>query len=171
MTIQKMRKIKLGNAGFSLVELIIVIAIMAILIAVLAPMFIRYVERSRISTDVSAVGSMGQALKTAAADPSLSNPPPTELELVWDTSSGTVSVTAVGGISGASAIYEAAVQAVVGGDGTNPVFARSTTVGSLDEVTITMVDVSVGRNSVAITGSAPSAENEAYFWDLISDLN
>ena len=41
----------LTNKGFSLVELIIVIAIMAVLVGVLAPQFLKYVERSRKSTD------------------------------------------------------------------------------------------------------------------------
>ena len=42
----------LTNKGFSLVELIIVIAIMAVLVGVLAPQYIKYVERSRKSSDL-----------------------------------------------------------------------------------------------------------------------
>ncbi|MCI6164409.1 MAG: type II secretion system GspH family protein, partial [Lachnospira sp.] len=42
---------RLGNKGFSLVELIVVIAIMAVLVGVLAPTLIRNVEKSRESTD------------------------------------------------------------------------------------------------------------------------
>ena len=49
----------LTNKGFSLVELIIVIAIMAVLVGVLAPQFLKYVERSRKSTDVQNVASYG----------------------------------------------------------------------------------------------------------------
>ena len=43
---------KMNNKGFSLVELIVVIAIMAVLVGVLAPQFIKYVVSSRRSTDV-----------------------------------------------------------------------------------------------------------------------
>lgn len=42
---------KKDNKGFSLVELIIVVAIMAILIAILAPQYIKYVEKSRVAKD------------------------------------------------------------------------------------------------------------------------
>ncbi|MCM1143504.1 MAG: prepilin-type N-terminal cleavage/methylation domain-containing protein, partial [Lachnoclostridium sp.] len=38
-------KKEMNNKGFSLVELIIVIAIMVILVAVLAPQYLRYVEK------------------------------------------------------------------------------------------------------------------------------
>lgn len=58
---------KTNNQGFSLVELIIVIAIMAVLIGVLAPQFIRYVERSRVQKDRSAIAEVENAIEVALA--------------------------------------------------------------------------------------------------------
>ncbi len=60
---------KMNNKGFSLVELIIVIAIMAVLVGVLAPQFMKYVERSRKSTDVQNVAAIVEALQVYAVDP------------------------------------------------------------------------------------------------------
>ncbi|MCQ2080731.1 MAG: type II secretion system GspH family protein [Lachnospiraceae bacterium] len=59
---------KTNNKGFSLVELIIVIAIMAVLIGVLAPQFIQYVAKSRVSTDLQNVEEMVVATDTYATD-------------------------------------------------------------------------------------------------------
>lgn len=59
----------MGNKGFSLVELIIVIAIMAILVGILAPQMIRYVERTRVSADVQLADSVRTAIRTAMLDP------------------------------------------------------------------------------------------------------
>lgn len=64
-----MKKQNMNDKGFSLVELIIVIAIMAILIVVLAPQYLRYVERSRNSTDMQNARTIMTALETYAADP------------------------------------------------------------------------------------------------------
>ena len=59
---------KKNNEGFSLVELIVVIAIMAVLVGVLAPAYLRYVEKSRVSTDNSALAEVAAAVKTAVAE-------------------------------------------------------------------------------------------------------
>ena len=56
---------KLGNKGFSLVELIVVIAIMAVLVGVLAPTLIRNVEKSRESTDLQTLDSIRSSVTTA----------------------------------------------------------------------------------------------------------
>lgn len=54
--------------GFSLVELIIVIAIMAILIGVIALAVIPYLSRSRESKDLQALGAISSALSSAVAN-------------------------------------------------------------------------------------------------------
>lgn len=60
---------KLNNKGFSLVELIIVIAIMAVLIGVLAPQYLKYVEKSRESADIDAISTMVSAVEIYNTDP------------------------------------------------------------------------------------------------------
>lgn len=65
----------MNNKGFSLVELIIVIAIMAILIGVMAPQLLKYVERSRQSKDMQAVDSVHTAIVTSMLDPAVDDAP------------------------------------------------------------------------------------------------
>ena len=56
------------NKGFSLVELIIVIAIMAILAAAIAPALIRYIDKSRRADDVTAAGTINSSMSAALAN-------------------------------------------------------------------------------------------------------
>lgn len=58
-----------NNKGFSLVELIIVIAIMAILVGVMAPQLIKYIEKSNVSADTQLAGTIQTAVTTAMMDP------------------------------------------------------------------------------------------------------
>lgn len=83
-----MKKQNMNDKGFSLVELIIVVAIMAILIVVLAPQYLKYVERSRNSTDMQNARTIMTAVETYAADPQ------STLAL---TSPFTIKITAAGG--------------------------------------------------------------------------
>ena len=56
---------KMNNKGFSLVELIVVIAIMAVLMGVLAPTLIGNIEKSRETKDLNALDSVYQAVTHA----------------------------------------------------------------------------------------------------------
>ena len=66
---------KMNNKGFSLVELIVVIAIMAILVGALAPQLLKYIEKSRQANDVQAAGSAYTVITTAYLDPDVTNKP------------------------------------------------------------------------------------------------
>lgn len=66
---KKMQKYLSGsNEGFSLVELIIVIAIMAILVGVVALAVIPNLERSRESKDLTTLDNIASALATSVAN-------------------------------------------------------------------------------------------------------
>ena len=62
-----MKNLKKDNKGFTLVELIVVIAILGVLMAVLVPQYIQYVEKSRIGTDESYIGEVAHTMELAAA--------------------------------------------------------------------------------------------------------
>ena len=65
-----------NNKGFSLVELIIVIAIMAILVGVMAPQLIKYIEKSKISSDTQLCDTVRTAITTSLSDPEVVNANP-----------------------------------------------------------------------------------------------
>ncbi len=69
LKIAHMRQNRKANKGFSLVELIIVMAIMVALVAVLAPQYIRYLQRSRDAVVVNSAEDVLTAVKTDIIDP------------------------------------------------------------------------------------------------------
>lgn len=83
---------KLNNKGFSLVELIIVIAIMAVLIGVLAPQYLKYVEKSRVSADEDNFQQIISAVQVYYSEPSHTLPAAGNYDVT--VSSGVVSANA-----------------------------------------------------------------------------
>lgn len=59
---------RMNNKGFSLPELIIVIAIMAVLVGVLLPQYLKYVSNAKVSSDVKNAEELASAFKVEIAD-------------------------------------------------------------------------------------------------------
>lgn len=100
---------KTNNKGFSLVELIIVIAIMAILAGAIAPALIKYIDKSRKSNDVSSAKTIKTAIETALGT-----------ESVYETLTASTSVTKITILPGQST----AAGTPDGTKGTNAVYIQ-----------------------------------------------
>ena len=81
------------NKGFSLVELIIVIAIMAALVALLAPQFIKYVEQSRRSRDIQTADRIREAFLADIAEGSTVGIGSMQIEIDASNLPGTINET------------------------------------------------------------------------------
>ena len=139
---------KSNNKGFSLVELIVVVAIMAVLVGVLAPAYMRYVEKARLQKDNSAIAEIAEAMKVASADEKVSAViDPTNgytVTIVNDTNADNATVD----FSGAADAMEVELNGVIGSfTSASKTYAKSAT-----DITIKITTDDNGKTAIVTTG-------------------
>lgn len=150
----------MGNKGFSLVELIIVIAIMAILVGVLAPNLLRYVEKTNVSADTQLADSVKTAITTAMMDPAVINATDNSASTFVTAHSSYASI----GTSLSGAMFDS-VKETMGSSATDAAALKTELIGKLKSAHATGADIQVqivGSNAVQvkITGTDAAAKKD-----------
>lgn len=152
----------MGNKGFSLVELIIVIAIMAILVGVLAPNLLRYVEKTNVSADTQLADSVKTAITTAMMDPAVINATDGSASKFVTAHSTAAYVSITSDLEGA--MFDS-VKETMGSSAANAGALKTELIGKLKSAHATDADIQVqivGSNAVQvkITGTDAAAKKD-----------
>lgn len=79
-----------NNKGFSLVEMVVVVAIMAILVGIITPLFMIYLNKSKVSSDFQFCDSIQAAIEIAMNDPDVINSSDDSFSQINEIKSGNV---------------------------------------------------------------------------------
>ena len=144
-TLAALKAKKKKNSGFTLVELIIVIAIMAALVAVLAPQYMKYVDKSRKTADQTTADQIFTACKVAATDETISD----SFTVTWDGTNLSFSTEANGGTVAKPIIVKALGLTVPAGNSVALAAKYKGTIASADYYTVTFTPAN-GSNDATV---------------------
>jgi len=106
-----------SDRGFSIVELIIVIAIMAVLVGILTPTFVKYVDKARKSKDIYTAGQIARAVNIAFVE----NPEAYDAYKKWGVTTGGLNVRVSAKVKGVTSTYNVDLVCSSGTQSTNTV--------------------------------------------------
>ncbi|MBR6223517.1 MAG: type II secretion system protein [Lachnospiraceae bacterium] len=115
---------KMNNKGFSMVELIIVIAIMAILVGAIAPTLIKYVNKSRMSADANNAQEIAAALQQAYSTDNVADGVTVDSIVVNIDSAGAYTYS-----TGATADFKDAFTEILGSTGPKKKYKKNSSTG------------------------------------------
>ena len=82
------------NKGFSMIELIIVVAIMAILVGMMVPVLIKFIEKSNVSSDYQLVDTVRSAVSYSIVDAKVKDDPNSQSDLA-SMEAGPIDITTI----------------------------------------------------------------------------
>lgn len=161
---KKLEAKKTNNKGFSLVELIIVIAIMAVLMVVLAPQLLRYVENSRLQRDNSAIAEIANAIEIACANENVmaeipAAASPATITIIRDTQDNQQITLTVTGTVGTTTNLQTELQNTIGASATDPVVTSSRTYRDAANDLQFQISATGGNVNVTVNNWADTANN------------
>lgn len=146
-----------NNKGFSLVELIVVVAIMAVLMGILVPTLVKNVEKSKKQKDTSAVEEIRTTMVTNLADPLYSDLEATITYNGTNSKSNKITITTPDDVPPATSDLEKFL-AAVSSDVKDWTFT-SKDYKAKPKVTFVIKDQMVTTYSDALGESAPAPQN------------
>ena len=143
-----MKKTKKNNKGFSLVELIVVVLIMAIVAVALAPQVMKWVGHSRTATDAQTYDALVENIQLALADEDVLAEVKKGTDITFTIGvSGTTVATFATAADGSPGAFSDKMNEVCGSNWTTKVFRKDTAAASDYVITVKAADASVERKT------------------------
>ncbi len=162
-----MNKLRRPKKGFTLIELIIVIAILAILAALLIPNMMAYIEEAKEVSDLQLASNIVRAATYSIANQSNDIPTGYYIEILWVTGEESIGYAAYGDVIVRYGVGTSRYSIFNSGDASDNVPALTSSVASIEKFATELLTI---LGAEEITASASGQSYSAHIEDAKSIL-